>query len=201
MLENAIGAGVRQQFHAVGNPLASAEEVTMTEVKSGNYEDSEMPCDVKPNLQMKVRVGVVRKLTGTGDQQRGKFLLLDVKNISGNKVLVLREPRLAGLTKYKEIDWPCSEEDIRNIQVSKVAGTAAATVAPAWGPAAPMEVETSAAPDASEHNGVSQSSRGFWRKLQLSDVRRINGSKVCRVCTPWLVVFISMFIFYFSPAQ
>ena len=156
VLDNAFGAGVREQFNAVGNPLDSAKEVIKTNVKSGTYEDSEMPCDVKPNLQMKVRVGVVRELTGTG-YQRGKFQLLDVKNISGNKVLVLRSPRLEGLFEYKEIDWPCSGADICNIQVSTAADTPPSAVGPAWEPPASMAVEASVPPAGLDHSGPQNS--------------------------------------------
>ncbi|CAN0359753.1 unnamed protein product [Ectocarpus sp. 6 AP-2014] len=130
---------MRQQSSAVGGVLASAGEIITTKVKNGMYEDSEMSCDVKAHLQMNVRVGVLQDLTGKGLRLKGKLQLLDAKKISGNKVLVLREPRLEGLTEYEQIDWPCSAEEIFNIQVSTVAGTTPASVGPAREPTATIE--------------------------------------------------------------
>ena len=118
------GGGMRQQSSAVGSALPSAREIISTKVETGTYEDSEMSCDISPNMQMKVRVGVLQALTGSGVRLTGKLQLLDVKNISGNKVLVLRQPRLKGPVEYEPIDWPCSAEDVCNIQV------ATATAAP-----------------------------------------------------------------------
>ena len=157
-VEATVGGARRRQSLAVGGGLASAGEKITTKVKSGTYEDSEVPCDVKEHLQMNVRVGILQDLTGTGLRLKGKLQLLDVKKISGNKVLVLRQPRLEGLSEFEQIDWPCSAEDICNVQVLKVPGTPSA-VGPAWQPAAAsMEEESSAAPAASEDSSGSQSS-------------------------------------------
>lgn len=123
------------------------------------YEDSEMSCDVKAHLQLNVRVGVLQGLTGNGLMLKGKLQLLDAKKFSGNKVLVLREPRLDSLTEYEQIDWSCSAEAICNIiQVSTVAGTTPASVGPAWEPTATIELEASAAPTAREHSGSQSNS-------------------------------------------
>ncbi len=74
-----------------------------------------MLCDVKEHLQMHVRVGVLEDLTGSGVRIKGKLQLLDVHTISGNKILVLREPRLSHPAQFPEIDWPCSAADICNL--------------------------------------------------------------------------------------
>lgn len=126
-LEVTLGGGVRQLSSAVGGGLASAGEKITTKVARGTYEDVEVSCDVKEHLQMNVRVGVLRDLTGTGVCLRGKLQLLDVKKVSGNKVLVLRQPRLNIPSEYNQIDWPCSPEQICSVPTLAVGATARAT--------------------------------------------------------------------------
>ena len=74
-----------------------------------------MCCDVKEHLLMHVRVGVLQDLAGSGLRAKGKLQLLDVHKIGGNKILVLREPRLRHPTEFPEIDWPCRPEAICNL--------------------------------------------------------------------------------------
>lgn len=96
----------------MGGPLPAAAEKITTLVAAGTYEDREMCCDVKEHLQMHVRVGILQDLTGGGVRSRGKLQLLDLHKISGNKILILREPRLGHPAEFPEIDWPCGAEEI-----------------------------------------------------------------------------------------
>lgn len=79
---------------------------------NGTYEDCDLSYDVKEHPQMHVRVGVLQDMAGEGTEATGKLQLLDIKKISGNKILVLREPRLKLPAKFRKIDWPCEDEDI-----------------------------------------------------------------------------------------
>lgn len=81
-------------------------------VEAGIYEDCDMSCDVKEHTQMHVTIGVLVGLTGDNMDCQGKLQLLDVRKIGGNKILVLREPRLRRPVQYRKIDWPCGAEDI-----------------------------------------------------------------------------------------
>lgn len=119
-VEATIGGGRRSHSSAVGRPRPAAGEKITTIVGAGIYEDKEMRCDVKEHLQMHVRVGILEGLTGEGVGATGKLQLLDVHNISGNKVLVLREPRLSRPTEFPAVDWPCGAEEVCNVK-AKVA--------------------------------------------------------------------------------
>ena len=88
-------------------------------VENGAYEDCDLSYDVKEHSQMHVRVGVLMDMTGEGTEAMGKLQLLDVKKISANKILVLRERRLKLPTKFGKIDWPCEDEDICNLKCRK----------------------------------------------------------------------------------
>ena len=107
-----MGGGQRKHSSAVGGALPAAGEKITTIVESGTYEDCDLSFDVKEHSQMHVRVGVLQDLTGTGVKAKGKLQLLDVRKLSGNKILVLREPRLSRPAQYSEIEWPCGSEEI-----------------------------------------------------------------------------------------
>eukprot|EP00752_Nemacystus_decipiens_P013425 g11888.t1 len=107
-----LGGGKRRQSAPIGGPRPAAGEKITTLVAAGTYEDREMCCDIKEHLQMHVRVGILLDLSGEGVGARGKLQLLDVHKISGNKILVLREPRLRHPAEFPEIDWPCGAEKI-----------------------------------------------------------------------------------------
>eukprot|EP00752_Nemacystus_decipiens_P006258 g5643.t1 len=111
VMEVMAAAGMRNYCSTVGGALRDAEEKMTTIVEAGTYEDCDLSYDVREHWQMHVRVGVLQDLTG-GLQSTGKLQLLDVRKISGNTILVLREPRLSRPAQYKEIDWPCSAEKI-----------------------------------------------------------------------------------------
>lgn len=107
-----MGGGRRSYTSAVGGALPAAGEKITTIVEAGTYEDCDLSYDVKEHSQMHVRVGVLQDLTRRGLKSTGKLQLLDVRKISGNKILVLREPRLSKPAQYEEIDWPCDAEAI-----------------------------------------------------------------------------------------
>lgn len=81
-------------------------------VASGAYEDCDLSFDVKKHSQMHVKVGVLEDMVGEGPQAPGKLQLLDVKKISENKILVLREPRLKLTSQFSKTDWPRTNEEI-----------------------------------------------------------------------------------------
>lgn len=111
-MEVTLGGGKRNHSSAVGGALpAAGENITML-VENGTYEDCDLSFDVKGHSQMHVRVGVLVNMTGEGIEAKGKLQLLDVRKISGNKILVLRERRLKLPAKFGKIDWPCEDEDI-----------------------------------------------------------------------------------------
>lgn len=111
-VEGTIGGGRRNQSSASGSALLAAQEKITTIVEAGIYEDCDMSYDVKEHTQMHVRIGVLMGLTREETEWRGNLQLLDVRKISGNKILVLREPRLSRPVQYRKIDWPCCAEDI-----------------------------------------------------------------------------------------
>ena len=113
-VEATIGGGRLKHSSALGGSLPAAGETITTIVEPGMYADVELGCDVKEHLQMHVRVGILKDLTGEGVGTTGKLQLLDVRKISGNKILVLRQPRLSRPTPFPAIDWPCGAEDICN---------------------------------------------------------------------------------------
>lgn len=98
---------MRRQSSASGVALAAAQEPVTTIVRAGGYEDTEAPCDIRAHLQMHVKVGVLRNMDAKGSLQ-----LLDLKRMSGNKILVLRQPRLETPSMYPEINWPCTSDQI-----------------------------------------------------------------------------------------
>ena len=105
---------MRRQSSASGVALAASQEPVTTIVRAGGYEDTEPPCDIRAHLQMHVKVGVIRKMeAGTnGNNAKGSLQLLDLKRMSGNKILVLRQPRLETPSMYPEIGWPCTSDEI-----------------------------------------------------------------------------------------
>lgn len=109
-----IGASRRRQSATSGVALGTAQEPMTAIVRAGSYEDAEAPCDIRAHLQMHVKVGVIRQMgTGTnGNNGKGSLQLLDLKRMSGNKLLVLRQPRLETPSMYPEIDWPCTSDNI-----------------------------------------------------------------------------------------
>ena len=108
-----MGGGHREHSSAVGGALPAAWEKMTMVVSCGTYEDCDLSCDVKEHLQMHVRVGVLVGMTGDDEMEAtGKLQLLDVRKISGNKILVLRQPRLEKPVQYRKITWPCDAEDI-----------------------------------------------------------------------------------------
>lgn len=111
-VEDTLGAGKRHHSSAVGGALPAAGEKFTVLVENGTYEDCDLSYDVKEHAQMHVRVGVLTGMTGQRLELTRKLQLLEVRKISGNKILVLREPHLSRPAKYEEIHWPCSAEDI-----------------------------------------------------------------------------------------
>ena len=111
-VEGTLRSGSRSHSSAVGGALpAAGENITMV-VENGTYEDCDLSYDVKEHSQMHVRVGILMDLTGRGVEARGKLQLLDVRKISANKILVLRERRLQLPTNLGKVDWPCKDQDI-----------------------------------------------------------------------------------------
>ena len=110
----AVGGGTRNQSSATGGDRAAAFEEIPVVLGSGEYTVCDMAYGVKEHSQMH-RVGVLEDMTGVGSKAKGKFQLLDVRKIGGNKVLVLRQPRLTKAIMYHDIDWPCAAKDIREI--------------------------------------------------------------------------------------
>lgn len=110
-----VGGGMRRQSSASGVALAAAHEPVTTIVLAGGYEDTEPPCDIRAHLQMHVKIGVIRnREAGTnGNSAKESLQLLDLRRMSGNKILVLRQPRLKAPTMFPEIDWPCTSDEIR----------------------------------------------------------------------------------------
>lgn len=110
----SIAGGKRDQQSAVGGATPAASEITNI-VNVGTYEDCDLLCDLKQHLQMNVRVGILSNLTGEGVELTGKLQLLDSKTISGNEILVLRQPQLSMPSQFRKIDWPCDPEAICKI--------------------------------------------------------------------------------------
>ncbi|CAM9423661.1 unnamed protein product [Ectocarpus fasciculatus] len=108
----SVAVGQRDQYSAAGGAFPAASEKITNIVNVGTYEDCDLLCDLKQHLQMNVRVGILSNLTGEGVELTGKLQLLDSKKISGNKILVLRQPRLSMPSQFRKIDWPCDPEVI-----------------------------------------------------------------------------------------
>lgn len=84
----------------------------MVVLEAGEYDACDLACGVKEHRQMHVRIGVLMDETGVGINSRGKLQLLDVRKISGNKILVLRPRRLGKPVAFGNVDWPCDTKDI-----------------------------------------------------------------------------------------
>ncbi|CAN0237418.1 unnamed protein product [Scytosiphon promiscuus] len=110
--EATVGGGRRSQSSAMGGALSTAREKITAVVEKDTYDDCDLSFDVKEHSQMHVRVGILTDMTGEGTEATGKLKLLDLRKISGNKILVLRERRLKHPSKFGKIDWPCEDEDI-----------------------------------------------------------------------------------------
>lgn len=112
----SAGGGRRNLSAVTGCTLPAAGEKITQIVKAGTYEDCDLSHDVKEHPQMHVRVGVLLDTSGKGMALTGMLQLLDVRKISGNKILVLREPRLSKPVQYGKIEWPCDDEAICNLR-------------------------------------------------------------------------------------
>lgn len=111
-VEVTVEGGKRNQSSAIGGALPAAGENITVLVENGTYEDCDLSYDVKEHAQMHVRVGILKEMTGEGPEATGMLQLLDVKKISGNKILVLRERRLKLPSKFRKIAWPREDDDI-----------------------------------------------------------------------------------------
>lgn len=129
----ALGFGANDQWSAVGDDRLAAGEGILAILAPGVYNSAELSCGVKEHPQMHVRIGVLMEKTGAGMKAKGKLQLLDVRKISGNKILVLRRPRLSMPVAFGTVDWPCDAKQI--IQLGRPADPRepAAPVEPAPG--------------------------------------------------------------------
>lgn len=108
----ARGGGTRNLAPAVGGDRPAAGEGIPAILVPGEYDVCDLACGVKEHSQMHVRVGVLVDMTGDGTEAEGKLQLLDVRKISGNTILVLRQPRLSRPSLFRKIDWPCNAQTI-----------------------------------------------------------------------------------------
>ena len=104
--------GRRTRSEASGSHLPSFQEPITTVVPSGTFVDYEISCDITIHKQMHVWVGVLKDLHSSDIGATGKLQLLDDKPVSGNMVLVLRQPRLSTPSQLPSIPWPCDNESI-----------------------------------------------------------------------------------------
>lgn len=112
-MEGAFGWHRRSNIR--GRHLPAFPHSTTTVVPSGQFEDFEMPCDIKVHKQMRVRVGILQNLTSSGPDAKGKLQLLDERPISGNMILVLRQPRLKAPSEFRKLSWPKEKDKIFQI--------------------------------------------------------------------------------------
>ena len=110
--EVTLGGGTRSHSSAVGGALPAAGEKITVLVGNGTYEDCDLSYDIRQHSQMHVRVGILVEMTGEGIGAQGMLQLLDVRKVSGNKILVLRQRRLNLPSKFGKIGWPCEDETI-----------------------------------------------------------------------------------------
>lgn len=121
----ALGVGTHNSSSTTGGALPAAEEKITTLVATGTYEDRDLSYDVREHSQMHVRVGVLHDLVERGLNSTGKLKLLDLLKVSGNKILVLREPRLKLAAQFQEeLDWPCSADNICELRQCRTNGAA-----------------------------------------------------------------------------
>lgn len=104
-----MGGSSLKYSSAEGVALPSAQRPVTSIVRAGSYVDCDLTCDIRAHLQMHVKVGVISNLTRCGT---GSLQLLDERRISGNKILVLRTPRLAAPSMYRAMNWPCTSDAI-----------------------------------------------------------------------------------------
>lgn len=104
----------------MGSDRPAAGEELLVVLAAGEYDACDLACDVKEHPQMHVRVGVLVDMTAEGMKAKGKLRLLDVRKISGNKILVLRQPRLSRPVVFQDVDWPCDTKDI--LQLGRAEG-------------------------------------------------------------------------------
>ena len=100
------GLGWHRRSNVKGRHLPAFPHSTTTVVASGQFEDFEMPCDIKVHKQMHVRVGVLQNLTSSEPDAKGTLQLLDDRRMSGNMILVLRQPRLEAPSEFRKLSWP-----------------------------------------------------------------------------------------------
>lgn len=104
----SAGFGRVEDSSAEGAALPAGKRPITTIVPAGTYQDCEVPYGLKAHQQMKVKVGVLKRLKcNTGILQ-----VLDEDRISGNRILVLRPRRLETPWQFAELSWPCSAEEI-----------------------------------------------------------------------------------------
>lgn len=109
----SVGGGGGTEDFAECTTLQAARRPITEIVRAGTYQDCEMPCGLSAHPQMNVRVGVLENLIGTNVRKStGTIQVLDEKLISGNKILVLRPPRLEMPCELTELRWPCMAVDI-----------------------------------------------------------------------------------------
>lgn len=113
----AFGGGTHARATAVGGDrptaLPTAGDGILVALAPGEYQTCDLACRVEDHpLPMRVTVGIVVNMAGEGMEATGKLRLLGVREISGNKILVLRQPRLSRPVMIGEIDWPCETRDI-----------------------------------------------------------------------------------------
>lgn len=105
--------GKRTRSDVRGDHLPPFQEPITTVVPSGTFVDYEISCDIKTHKQMHVRVGVLKDLYSSDIDATGKLQLLDDKPVSGNMILVLRQPRLRTPSQFPSIPWPCDNDSIK----------------------------------------------------------------------------------------
>ncbi|CAN0127637.1 unnamed protein product [Scytosiphon promiscuus] len=169
----ALGGGTHNLSSAVGGDRPAAGEEILVVLAAGEYQPCDLACGVKEHLQMHVRIGVLVDMTGEGRKAKGKLQLLDVRKISGNKILVLRQPRLSRPVVFGDIDWPC---DTKNIL--KLGGTVG-----------PQEPTLAVAPQ--ELNSLVGSPEPSYGRTE-NNIRRQDGSSGL-VGRGWVPLFFAFF--------
>lgn len=108
--------GNRKRSEVRGSHLSGFQNPITTVVDSGTFVDFELPCDIKAHQQMHVKVGVIEEVVSDQSDapKQLQLQLLDKKPVSGNKILVLRQPRLRTTSQFLPIPWPSKDETIRN---------------------------------------------------------------------------------------
>lgn len=106
--------GGRGQLEVACSHLPSFEDPITAVIPSGTYKDTDLPYDTKAHQQMRVRVGVLKDLSSDEADANGTLQLLDEMLVSGNTILVLRQPALHMRSQFSKIPWPCDAKTIKN---------------------------------------------------------------------------------------